>query len=651
MATDAYFSDPLVAELRPRYPRLIRSLATVPDGARHLRRLVDLDQTWVRQQFAPQAPPLVVARGADDAPAGIETFDIIYAGGGLNVLNAAVMAGIHERRVLIFDRFAVGAVHREWNISAGELHELVALGLLRPDEIDQIVQRRYRQGLVRFCGEGLRVRQHDLWLRGVLDLAVDADALTALCLRKIRAASTCSVITNEITFERAVVAPKRVLVHARDSSGAEQIFAGRLLIDGMGATSPIACQLNCGAPYSLVCPTVGAVAQGLRPSADRQPGTIDPDLGEVLVTTEHARDGRQLIWEVFPGRGDRAAIYLFHYAETGKSRRDAPSSLLLPLFEDFFALLPDYKDTARMAIVKPVYGFIPAGYKTPALRARDRKVLAFDRVVSLGDAAALQSPLTFCGFGSNARNLRRITDLLNLALDRDRLGAGDLSRIRAAEAVPALARSFSKFMIARPSGRDPRQVNESLNVFCRVLDELGERACREFFQDRVRWWDYTRLLLRTAAVYPRIVPLTLRTLSWGDGLAWIAAYGAFTATATRNALGRVALEPLSRAPLAWQIDAALWRRAPRLAWRLAAFGAGLRQALHVAAMAAPTNRRATEDEAPLQGLSRYWIGLHRCGGAGAPRGSEPTRVRGFGGPGSPWQGDPAGRSRRQRPSP
>ncbi|WP_310485157.1 hypothetical protein [Chamaesiphon sp. VAR_48_metabat_403] len=40
--------------------------------------------------------------------------------------------------------------------------------------------------------------------------------------------------------------------------------------------------------------------------------------------------------------------------------------------------------------------------------SRDR-VVAFDRVMAIGDAASLQSPLIFTGFGSLVRNLPRLT--------------------------------------------------------------------------------------------------------------------------------------------------------------------------------------------------------------------------------------------------
>jgi len=586
MAAETFLADALVQSLQPRYPHLIAALSDLPDGKQQLHRMVELDKTWVRQQFTPQPPPTVVSAGEVAVESTTEQFDIIYAGGGLNLLNAAVMTQVYGKRVLVFDRFTVGAVHREWNISEEELDELVAVGLLTHSERESIVQRRYTDGLVHFHNVGIRTKPADLWMGSVLNVAVDADALTAICLQKIRSASSNNVILNNLTFEHATVGRDRVVVQAHDSDNRDQLFVGKLFIDGMGSTSPVACQLNCGAPYSLVCPTVGTVARGYEFSDSRAAGTVDPAIGEILVTTEHARNGRQLIWEVFPGKEDLVAIYLFHYAETGMQRTGKlPDSLLLPLFEEFFTLLPGYKHSEHVSIVKPVYGFIPAGYKNPSLQSQGRKVLAYDRVLSLGDAAALQSPLTFCGFGSNARNLRRITTLLATALQRDRLKGSDLQRIRAAEATPALARAFSKFMIAKPADKETAvQVNETLNVFCRILNNFGEGPSRDFFQDRIRWWDYTKLVLTTAIVYPRIFPLTARTLSLADVTAWIGAYGAFTAAAARNGIGRAVLQPLSQTTIGKGIKRVLWRTRPGLAWRASAMMASLRQGLRVADM-------------------------------------------------------------------
>ena len=511
-----------IAELARDYPHLATAFATIPQGEAHLRRLHDLNTTWQTMLFSGLArryAEVVLTQERPSLPA-IDTFDIIYAGGGLNLLNAAVMTQRYGLRVLVFDRFTVGAVHREWNISRSELRELLEIGLLTPEELESVIQREYSDGLVRFHSTHISVPPAELHLKGVLDVAVDAEKLTTLCMKKIldtRHAGPPNVILNNTTFQLCAVQPSSGVTVDVTTSGEQHSYGARLLIDGMGSTSPIACQLNCGRPFSLVCPTVGTVARGYKQGST--PDAIDPTVGEILVTTEDARHGRQLIWEAFPGAADQVAIYLFHYAEAGDSVN------LLELFDNFFELLPSYKDTRNVEILKPVYGFIPAGYNIALPWQKQPKVLAYDRVLSLGDAAAFQSPLTFCGFGSYVRNLRRITTLLALALQHNALQADSLNRIRASEAVPAVARAFSKFMIAKPEGTEPAwQVNETLNVFCGILYKLGPHVTNAFFQDRIGWRDYTRLVLSTPRHYPKIYKLALQTLSFTEMLGWITAW-------------------------------------------------------------------------------------------------------------------------------
>lgn len=555
-----------IESLAPQYPHLATAFASIPHGEVHLRRLQDLNATWQHMLLSGatrQYTEVVVTEDRAPVPA-LDTFDIIYAGGGLNLLNAAVMTQRYGLRVLVFDRFTVGAVHREWNISRDELLELLAVGLLTTDELEEVIQREYQDGLVRFHAANIQVPAAELHLTGVLDVAVDAEKLTALCIRKIlehQHNNQPNVILHNTTFVRCAVGPSAgVTVDVLDADGQKYSYAARLLIDGMGSTSPIACQLNCGRPFSLVCPTVGTVARGYKQG--KTPDAIDPTLGEILVTTQDAHNGRQLIWEAFPGAHDQVAIYLFHYAEAG-SRVN-----LLELFECFFEQLPTYKDTSHVEIIKPVYGFIPAGYNIALPWHKQPKVLAYDRVLSLGDAAAFQSPLTFCGFGSYVRNLRRITTLLGQALATNCLGAQDLNRIRASEAVPAVARAFSKFMIAKPEGVEPTwQVNETLNVFCRVLNHLGPEVTKAFFKDRIGWLDYARLILNTPNYYPKIYKLAFSTLSLAEGIGWITAWLQLGRQSSTFVLWHF-IKPLCYSPpgsLAMRIVSRVW---PRVGLRL-----------------------------------------------------------------------------------
>ena len=537
-----------IEQLATQYPHLAEAFAHIPQGEAHLRRLQDLNSTWQNMLLSGENREYAEVVVTEDRPAlpAIDTFDIIYAGGGLNLLNAAVMTVRYGLRVLVFDRFTVGAVHREWNISREELRELLDVGLLTPDELESVIQREYSDGLVRFHPTNIKVKPAELHLKNVLDIAVDAEKLTALCIQKIRThqpdGSYPNVILHSTTFVRCAVQPTHgTTIDVTDNEGQQHSYGGRLLIDGMGSTSPIACQLNCGRPFSLVCPTVGTVARGYKQGTGLK--EVNPAIGEVLVSTEDARKGHQLIWEAFPGVEDQVAIYLFYYAETG-DRVD-----LLELFDDFFALLPSYKDTEFVEVLKPVYGFIPAGYNISLPWQKEQKVLAYDRVLSLGDAAAFQSPLTFCGFGSYVRNLRRITTLLNVALQTNHLSAVDLNNVRASEAVPAVARAFSKFMIAKPAQAEPLwQVNETLNVFCSVLAKLGPEVTNAFFKDRIGWLDYTRVVLNTPGYYPRIYSLALSTLSSTEIVGWISAWLRFARQSATFSLYRL-LRPIIQSPL------------------------------------------------------------------------------------------------------
>ncbi len=537
-----------IEQLATQYPHLAEAFARIPQGEAHLRRLQDLNSTWQNMLLSGESREYAEVVVTEDRPTlpTANTFDIIYAGGGLNLLNAAVMTVCYGLRVLVFDRFTVGAVHREWNISREELRELLDVGLLTPDELESVIQREYNDGLVRFHPANIQVKPAELHLKNVLDVAVDAEKLMALCIQKIRThqpnGSYPNVILHNTAFVRCAVQPARgVTIDVTDNEGQQHSYGARLLIDGMGSTSPIACQLNCGRPFSLVCPTVGTVACGYKQGTGLK--EINPAVGEVLVSTEDARKGHQLIWEAFPGVDDQVAIYLFYYAETG-DRVD-----LLELFDDFFALLPSYKDTEHVEVLKPVYGFIPAGYNISLPWQKEDKVLAYDRVLSLGDAAAFQSPLTFCGFGSYVRNLRRITTLLNVALATDRLSAVDLNNVRASEAVPAVARAFSKFMIAKSAHAEPLwQVNETLNVFCNVLAKLGPEVTNAFFKDRIGWLDYTRVVLNTPGYYPRIYSLALSTLSATEIVGWITAWLKLGQQSATFSLYRL-LQPLVQSPL------------------------------------------------------------------------------------------------------
>jgi hypothetical protein len=53
----------------------------------------------------------------------------------------------------------------------------------------------------------------------------------------------------------------------------------------------------------------------------------------------------------------------------------------------------------------------------------------FCRILQIGDASGIQSPLSFGGFGALTRHLQRLSSALHDALQSDALGASELSMV------------------------------------------------------------------------------------------------------------------------------------------------------------------------------------------------------------------------------
>ncbi len=502
-------ASPDLGEFRKRYPLTVSNFGALADRETWLRRVWELDARWreAMERGGGTAKEVLVS-GAP--PAGIrveDSFDIIYAGGVLGLLHAAVMACRHNARVMVFDLHTVGRTHRDWNISDEELGEFEQSGLFTKAELEAAVMNRYtRGGFVKFHDRASRVKAPPLWINNVLDTALSADKLLQLACAKIKAhAPSGGRLLDGLRFVRAYVEPHRVTIEVEETSAGEgkgkrQFFDARLFVDATGTNSPVARQLNDGGAITHVCPTVGTVARGfVRGKNEDAPDTVDFSVGEILVSTTDASDHRQLIWEGFAGdpRADDYTTYLFFYDAI-----DSPADKsLLALFERYFESLPSYKRPgSQWRVTKPVFGYIPSFHGRGFAK---RKRTAGDRVLTVGDAAGLSSPLTFCGFGSHVRNLRRLTQWTKRALDEDALAENSLAQINAYEPRVAQMASLAEFM--RPTAKsEPSTVNETMNAVMAALHQSDERVRRELFQDRMSFGALKELLSRTARLYPRI---------------------------------------------------------------------------------------------------------------------------------------------------
>ena len=348
----------------------------------------------------------------------------------------------------------------------------------------------------------------------VLDVAIEADKLLNLAAQKLK--KTDSRIVNNLRFVRAFSNKDKVLIECEDAkNGRRRIFAAKIFVDATGTNSPVSRQINEGKSITHVCPTVGTLAKGFRQGTDEK--AVDFSVGEILVSTEDAQDFRQLMWEGFAGNPlkDEYTTYLFFY-DAVDSKADKS---LFRLFENYFEKLPDYKSkNGAWRVVKPVFGYIPSVHHRGW---NNQKKTAADRVLLIGDAAGLSSPLTFCGFGSHVRNLRRLTDLTETVFQANLFDENSLSKINAYEPRVAQMSSLAEFM--RPTAKSkPSAVNETMNAVMMALSRLDEGIRREMFQDRVSFDSFKRVLAKTAQIHPKVFRKMFEHLGAKGTFWWIA---------------------------------------------------------------------------------------------------------------------------------
>ena len=526
-------------QLEPYYPLTVKYFQKMTNGEYHLQRVYWWEQQWRQGVKNPQKPrPVVFYQGNSQEKEKISPeYDIIYIGGALGSIHAAVMAKLGYK-VLLVERLPFGRMNREWNISRDEIQSLINLGLLTNAELETIISREYKDGFNKFfdANNPSKLKAPVLHTPTVLNIALDSEKLLALCGEKLKAAG--GDISDETEFLRVDISVTQVSINVKHlPTGNQKQVTGRLLIDAMGTASPIAWQLNGGRAFDSVCPTVGAVIE-----KGFEPGVWDSEYGDVLYSHGDISRGRQLIWELFPGVGEELTIYLFHYHEVNAKN---PGSLL-EMYEDFFTILPEYRrcDLDKLVWKKPTFGYIPGHF---SISGSDRKI-AVDRLIAIGDAASLQSPLVFTGFGSLVRNLERLTTLLNIALKHDLLSSDYLNKIRAYQSNVAVMWLFSKGMMV-PTGKfiPPQLINSMLNTFFGLLVDETPEVTDNFIKDRCDWFTFNRLALKAATKNPPLLLWIWQLAGWQDLLRWLGNYFNFA----RHALISVILGPWLPQFLKW----------------------------------------------------------------------------------------------------
>ncbi|KAJ4835336.1 hypothetical protein Tsubulata_044464 [Turnera subulata] len=480
--------------LPSRTQRIMESIAVSGEvggagGAYSYNALKRLDQIWssiCSAQTVLEEPKQVVSTSSgvssDSYPTEESTdrFDVLVCGGTLGIFLATALSA-KGLRVGIVEKNILKGREQEWNISRKELLELVEVGILTEDDVEQATAVKFNPNRCGFEDKG------EIWVEDILNLGVSPAKLIEIVKKRF-------VSLGGIIFEGYSVSSMSVYKDAAVLKLAEgKILSSRLIIDAMGNFSPVVKQIRKGRKPDGVCLVVGTCARGFH----------DNSTSDVIYSsssTKSVGDSEvQYFWEAFPagsGPTDRTT-YMFTYVNPQPG-----SPKLEELLEDYWELMPKYQGVSleNLEIQRVIYGIFPT-YRDSPLPA------AFDRVLQFGDASGIQSPVSFGGFGSLTRHLGRLSAGVHEAIIGDFLDASSLSLLN--PYMPNLSASwlFQRAMSAKKdSSVYPEFINELLYVNFQSMQRLGDPVLRPFLQDVIQLGPLSKTLGLVMLTKPLIIP-------------------------------------------------------------------------------------------------------------------------------------------------
>ena len=415
------FPGPLTARAFASLPSIAEAEAVGSAGGTSLLKALQTQDAGLQRLYDGQWPlkdpiEFVKVDAAVACPPADLCCDVACCGGTLGLLLATALQ-LKGHQVVVVEAGPLQGRKQDWNTSAEELQQLIEAGVLDASELPLVAPLQFGPMECRFGPSP----SFQLELSGVLDVAVSPIALLN-CVRK-RFEAAGGIVLERTPVQEVTIHTDGAVVALRSSSeqnlGAPRSLHARIVVDAMGHRSPIALQQRAGQRPDGVCVQVGSCARGPWVSQwDKK--------GDFFVTADHARrrkDARvQYFWQAFPSSGSASerSTYLFSYFRPSQGN---PS--LIDVMEDYWRALPDYQKIGggleQVDVERIVFGWFPTYKSNSPLAPR------FDRVLSVGDASAVQSPISFGGFCAMLRHLPRYTRGLDLALNQDRLSARDLS--------------------------------------------------------------------------------------------------------------------------------------------------------------------------------------------------------------------------------
>lgn len=506
-------------------------------GTTSLKALRGADAAWrdlrTRRTWGPKPEFVRLTRQKLGKPADV---DVVVCGGTLGIFLACSLQ-LQGLKVAVLERGPLLGRSQEWNISRKELKELVELGVLSEQEAEDCVSVEFNPVRIGFHGDPPRGGV-EIMTRDVLNLGVSPARLVEAARRRFEAAG--GRVLDRTPLSGVWVHPDGVALQlgsstdpspssssssngngssngssngngkgssngasaaAQQQQEQQPELTARLVLDCMGNASPIVQQVRWGHKPNGICLVVGSNARGFDPAQNTT--------GDVIYTNSHSEpegqevSNTQLFWEAFPsgsGPGDRTT-YMFTYVDAVPNR---PS--LEAMMELYWKLMPQYQGVQLDDLVprRILFGWFPT-YRASPLPPK------FPRVLQVGDASGIQSPLSFGGFGALTRHLGRLTRAITEALEVDALGPRQLGMINAYNPGLSGAWMLQRAMSIRANARGYNRefINRLLSENFKAMEKLGDPVLKPFLQDVIQLGPLVKALTKQMIQDPLFVPQIL----------------------------------------------------------------------------------------------------------------------------------------------
>lgn len=360
-------------------------------------------------------------------------YDAVICGGTLGIFFATALQ-LQGLNVCVLEAGALRGREQEWNISMDEMLELKELGVLSQEDIDAAVKTEFPA-----CRSGFKNKEVTPLQGGYFDNSVGYETTTndvlnlgvspAVLIERVgKRFQELGGTLRERTPLKGVCTSES-LGAAIDLGEEEEPISTSLVLDCMGNASPISRQQRYGMKPDGVCAVVGSCAAGFEKETNL--------IGDIIYTNSEIQDkgengSLQYFWEAFPvgigrngnepGTSDVKTTYMFTYMDAEEKR---PS--LETLMNDYWRMLPEYQPSISdpekdLDIKRVLFAYFPT-YRDSPLKPK------WSRVLSVGDASGIQSPLSFGGFGALTRHLSRISGAVVEAVETGCLHKDDLGAI------------------------------------------------------------------------------------------------------------------------------------------------------------------------------------------------------------------------------